>query len=260
MKSAVISVTNQKGGVGKTCTTLNLAASLVQEGKKVLMIDLDPQASLTTACNMDPNELEDSIYLAINGTKKMQELIIPVSFGADLIPSCIDLSAAEMELVNEMARESILREAMNGVISQYDIVLIDCQPGLTLLTINAWTASDFVIIPISDFMAVRGLNLLLKSLTKTRRRLNKNLNVMGILITRTSPRTTHSQVVTEGLYKTLGDRFKIFETQIHEHTAFKESMMYAKPLLEYNPTHKGAGMYSDLAREVIKELEKDYGR
>ena len=255
MKSAVISISNQKGGVGKTCTTLNLAASLVREGKKVLMIDLDPQASLTTASGLDPNKIQDSVYLAINGVKPLKDLVVPVSFGADLIPSCIDLSAAEMELINEMARESILKEAMNGFVPEYDIILIDCQPGLTLLTINAWTASDYVIIPISDYMAVRGLNLLLQSLTKTRRRLNKNLNIMGILITRTSPRTTHSQIVTEGLYKTLGDRFKIFESQIHEHTAFKESMMYAKPLVDYNPNHKGVEMYRELALEVLKELE-----
>jgi chromosome partitioning protein len=250
----VISISNQKGGVGKTATALNLSAALAASGRRVLMIDLDPQASLTTTCGIDPNTLETSIYHVIHGSLPLQDVIRPTSFGADLAPSSIDLSLAEIELVNEMAREMLVKSALDEVRGQYDFVILDCQPGLTLLTINAWTASDHILIPVSDFLAVKGLKLLFDSIARTRQRLNKSLRILGVLLTRTSPRTSHSQIVREGLKNALNGKVHIFETQIKESTRFKESMMYSQPMLSYEPRHEGALAYQALAEEIMAEV------
>lgn len=250
----VISISNQKGGVGKTATALNLSAALCKMGQRVLMVDLDPQASLTTTCGLDPNEPDTSIYHVIHGSVAIRDIIRPVAFGADLAPASIDLSLAEIELVNEMAREMILKGALEEVRGRYDFIILDCQPGLTLLTINAWTASDHVLIPVSDFLAVKGLNLLFQSIARTRARLNQSLRILGVLLTRTHPRTSHSQIVREGLKTTLNGKVHVFETQIKESTRFKESMMYAQPMLTYEPRHEGALAYQALAGEIMDEV------
>jgi chromosome partitioning protein len=250
----VISISNQKGGVGKTATALNLSAALAKRGQRVLMIDLDPQASLTVTCGIDPNTLDTSIYHVIHGSVPLTEIIRKTDFGPDLAPASIDLSLAEIELVNEMAREMILKSALEDVRQRYDFVVLDCQPGLTLLTINAWTASDHVLIPVSDFLAVKGLNLLFDSIARTRQRLNKALRILGVLLTRTQPRTSHSQIVRDGLKATLNGKVHVFETQIKESTRFKESMMYAQPLQEYEPRHEGALAYQSLAEEIMAEV------
>ncbi len=253
MPVPVISISNQKGGVGKTATALNLSAALVQRGHRVLMVDLDPQASLTTICGLDPNAVETSVYHVIRGMP-LSEIVVRTSFGADLAPSSIDLSLAEIELVNEMAREMIVRSALEEVRERYDFIILDCQPGLTLLTVNAWTASDHVLIPVSDFLAVKGLQLLFQSIARTRARLNKSLRILGVLLTRTNPRTNHSQIVREGLKNALNGKVHIFETQIKESTRFKESMMYSQPLLVYEPGHDGALAYAALAEEIMSEV------
>jgi chromosome partitioning protein len=250
----VISISNQKGGVGKTATALNLSASLARMGHRVLMVDLDPQGSLTTTCGLDANAIETSIYHVIHGSVPLSEIILPTSFGAFLAPASIELSLAEIELVNEMARETILKGALDEVRDRYDFIVLDCQPGLTLLTINAWTASDHVLIPVSDFLAVKGLNLLFQSIARTRQRLNKSLRILGVLLTRTNPRTSHNQIVHDGLKATLNGKVHVFDTQIKESTRFKESMMYSQPLLVYEPRHEGAHAYEALAREILQEV------
>ncbi|MBU3093760.1 ParA family protein [Clostridium sp. CF011] len=252
MMAQIIAVSNQKGGVGKTTSTLNLGVALTQLGKKVLMIDLDPQASLTISIGLEPENLEKTIYNALIDDVDIKKLIL---FNELLyfVPSTIDLSAAEMELVSEVGREFKLREALDPVREDFDYVLIDCPPSLGLLTINALVACDVVIVPMApEYLALRGFNLLEKTMAKVKK-LNKKLALMAILITLYDSRTTHHKDVVEELRKS----YPVFHSMIKKSIKFPDAVLAGQPIMTYDRKFEGSVSYQELAKEVIAwEVEK----
>ncbi|MBW9146866.1 ParA family protein [Clostridium sp. CM028] len=252
MMAQIIAVSNQKGGVGKTTSTLNLGVALTQLGKKVLMIDLDPQASLTISIGLEPENLEKTIYNALIDDMDIKKLIL---FNELLyfVPSTIDLSAAEMELVSEVGREFKLREALDPVREDFDYVLIDCPPSLGLLTINALVACDVVIVPMApEYLALRGFNLLEKTMAKVKK-LNKKLALMAILITLYDSRTTHHKDVVEELRKS----YPVFHSMIKKSIKFPDAVLAGQPIMTYDRKFEGSVSYQELAKEVIAwEVEK----
>ncbi|MCB2299562.1 ParA family protein [Clostridium tagluense] len=242
----IIAVSNQKGGVGKTTSTLNLGVALTELGMKVLMIDLDPQASLTISIGLEPENLEKTIYNALIDDVDIRKLIL---FNELLyfVPSTIDLSAAEMELVSEVGREFKLRDALDPVKADFDYILIDCPPSLGLLTINALAACDAVIVPMSpEYLALRGFNLLEKTMAKVKR-LNKKLTLMGILITLYDNRTTHHKdVVAE-----LRNSYPVFNSMIKKSIKFPDAVLAGQPIMTFDRKFEGSISYQELAKEVI---------
>ena len=241
-----IAVSNQKGGVGKTTSTLNLGVALTELGMKVLMIDLDPQASLTISIGLEPENLEKTIYNALIDDIDIKKLIL---FNELLyfVPSTIDLSAAEMELVSEVGREFKLRDAIDPVKEDFDYILIDCPPSLGLLTINALVACDVVIVPMApEYLALRGFNLLEKTMAKVKK-LNKKLTLMGILVTLYDNRTTHHKDVVAELVK----NYPVFNSMIKKSIKFPDAVLAGQPIMTFDRKFEGAVSYQELAKEVI---------
>ncbi len=247
----IIAIANTKGGVGKTTTTINLGSGLHKLGQRVLLIDLDPQSALTASMGLNPAKLQRSVYNVLIGDgTSVADIIRPTEGGPDLLPATIDLSAAELELVAEMGRESILRDALEAVKGNYDYILIDCNPSLGLLTVNALVAADGVIIPLQcEYLAMRGLQLLLRSIERVRVKLNPRLKITGILPTMYNPRTTHSKDVLEETRRAFGDR--VFDVVIKDSVRFKEAPFNAMSILDFAPTHEGAVAYRKLAEVII---------
>jgi len=249
----IIAVSNQKGGVGKTTSTLNLGVALTELGMKVLMIDLDPQSSLTISIGLEPENLEKTIYNALVDDVDIKKLILFDNEFLYFVPSTIDLSAAEMELVSEVGREFKLKEAIDPVKDEFDYVIIDCPPSLGLLTINALVACDVVIVPMApEYLALRGFNLLEKTIAKVKK-LNKKLTLMGILITLYDNRTTHHKdVVTE-----LKKNYPVFNSMIKKSIKFPDAVLAGQPIMTYDKKFEGSISYQELAKEVIAwEAEK----
>nr|MBA2456224.1 ParA family protein [Nocardioidaceae bacterium] len=250
--ATIIAMCNQKGGVGKTTTTINLGAALAELGRRVLLVDFDPQGSLSVGLGYNPGDLDVSIYnLLMHSDVTLDDVVCKTNVaGMDLLPSNIDLSAAEVQLVQEVAREQALLRVLEPVRSEYDVVLIDCQPSLGLLTINALTASDGVIVPLEcEYFALRGVALLKDTIDKVSERLNPRLVIVGLLGTMFDGRTLHAREVLQTLVDGWGD--DVFHTVIRRTVKFSDSTVAGEPITSYATASPGAEAYRQLAREVL---------
>jgi len=247
----IIALCNQKGGVGKTTTSINLGASLAEYGRRVLAIDFDPQGALSAGLGVQTHDSITVYDLLLGREKDAYAAIVETNVpGLDVMPANIDLSAAEVHLVNEVAREQILARVLRQVSDDYDVILIDCQPSLGLLTVNALTAAHGVLIPLEcEFFALRGVALLIETIDKVRDRLNPAIQLDGILATMFDPRTLHSREVLERVVETFGDR--VLETVISRTVKFPDASVAARPITTFAPEHAAAGAYRQLARELI---------
>ncbi|MET4704476.1 ParA family protein [Frigoribacterium sp. UYMn621] len=247
----IIALCNQKGGVGKTTTAISLGAALAGYGRRVLAIDFDPQGALSAGLGVASHEGSNIYDLMLATVKDAHQAIRTTSTpGLDVIPANIDLSAAEVHLVNEVAREQILARVLRQVSGEYDVILIDCQPSLGLLTVNALTAAHGVLIPLEcEFFALRGVALLVETIDKVKDRLNPALQLDGILATMYDSRTLHSREVLERVVETFGDR--VFETVIGRTVKFPDASVSGTPITQFAPDHAAAGAYRQLARELI---------
>ncbi len=247
----IIALCNQKGGVGKTTTTISLGGALAECGRNVLMVDFDPQGALSAGLGVNTHDTVTIYDLLIGREKDVRKAIAPTKTkGIHVIPANIDLSAAEVHLVNEVAREQILARVLKPVLDDYDVVLIDCQPSLGLLTVNALTAAHGVLIPLeTEYFALRGVALLIDTIEKVRDRLNPAIRVDGIVATMYDPRTLHSKEVMERVVEAFGDT--VLDTVIGRTVKFPDASVAAVPITEFAPNHAGAQTYRQLARELI---------
>jgi len=250
----IIAITNQKGGVGKTTTAINLSAALAELGKKVLAIDADPQGNLTSGFGLSKNEMDKTIYEVLNGKEKIQKCIQKeVVEKLDLIPANINLSAIEIELLNTVGREFVLRGEVAKVAKKYDYIIIDCPPALGMLTINAMTTANSVLVPMqSEYYALEGLSQLIHTIELVKERLNPELEIEGIVFTMYDARTNLSQQVVENVKENLEHR--IYETIIPRNIRLAEAPSHGLPINVYDPKSAGAESYNKLAKEVIQEV------
>jgi chromosome partitioning protein len=248
----VIAMCNQKGGVGKTTSTINLGAALAEYGRKVLLVDLDPQGALSAGLGVPHYELAHTVHnLLVEPRVDIDDVLMQTRVeNLDLVPSNIDLSAAEIQLVNEVGREHSLARALRPVLDRYDYLLVDCQPSLGLLTVNGLACADGVVIPTEcEYFSLRGLALLTDTVEKVRDRLNPKLEISGILLTRYDPRTVNSREVMARVVERFGDL--VFDTVITRTVRFPETTVAGEPITTWAPKSSGALAYRALAREVI---------
>src|SRR5947207_62722 len=248
----IIAMCNQKGGVGKATSTINLGAALAEYGRRVLLVDFDPQGALSVGLGVNPHNLDMSIYnLLMDSECTIDDILIKTDVaGLHLLPANIDLSAAEIQLVNEVAREMALARLLRPVRGEYDFILIDCQPSLGLLALNALTCAHGVLIPLEcEFFSLRGVALLLDTIDQVRERLNFDLELEGILATMYDSRTTHCRQVLQRVVEAFGD--KVYQTVITKTVKFPESTVAGAPITTLDPASSGARNYRQLAREVI---------
>lgn len=274
-KCQIIAIANQKGGVGKTTTTFSLGVALAKQGKKVLLIDADPQGDLTTCMGYyNQDDLQNTIGTLMSDTIQDKEINIENAIlnhkeGIDLIPSNLDLSALEMSLVNAMSREFTLKNAIRNVENKYDYILIDCMPSLGMITINALACCDKVIIPVQgEYLAAKGMGHLLKTVSRVKRTINPNLEVGGILLTLVNKRTNLSKETIQDLKETYGRAIKLYDTQIPLAVKTAESTSRGKSIFKYDKNSKVATAYEDFAKEVLEDdrqrqkngITKDFAR
>ena len=256
----VLCIANQKGGVGKTTTAAALAQGLSEYNKRVLLIDWDPQASLTITMGINPENLKRTVYDVLADTIKgegillIHDLVVRTNDpNIDLVPANIELSQAELDLVGAFTRELMLKEMVQPVRRAYDYILVDCLPSLGLLTINGLVAADRVIIPLqAEFLAMRGVGLLLNTISRVKEKLNPSLEIAGILLTMASSRTLHSREVIEVTRKAFGDRIRVFDTVIPASVRFKEAPAAGESILTYASNTDGANAYRQFTREVME--------
>ncbi len=253
----IIAIANQKGGVGKTTTTINLGASLATEGKKVLIVDADPQANATSGYGINPEEMQASIYecladdYPVDGTQ-----VATCVKGLDLVGSRIDLAGAEIELISRKNRESVLRHVLQPVLDKYDYILIDCSPSLGLITVNALTAADSVIIPVqAEYFALEGITKLINTIRIIKPKLNPSLKIEGFLLTMYDARLRLANQIYEELKSHFGTM--VFETVIPRNIKLSEAPSHGLPALLYDPESRGATAYTSLAREIIARHKKE---
>lgn len=243
-----IAFTNQKGGVGKTTSTINVGAGLCREGYEVLLVDLDPQANLTYSLRKSSNPMKNSIYDVMKGNMEPEETLISHN-GFDIMPSSIDLSGAEMEFANEPARENILKSKLAPFYDKYDYILIDCPPNLGLLTLNAFTFVNEVFIVLqSEYLALHGLSKLMEVIEVVKKRLNPEIEITGIICTLFDGRKNLNKEVVDHIEDYFGD--KVFDTRIRDNVALAEAPSHHKTIFEYDPNSHGAEDYEALAKEV----------
>jgi chromosome partitioning protein len=248
----VIALANQKGGVGKTTTAINLGAALAERGKRVLLIDMDPQGALSVGLGLNPLALDQTLYNLLMNPKLDADPVITSTkiTGLDLLPSNIDLAAAEVLLVGEVAREQALARVLRPLRKRYDFLLIDCPPSLGLLTVNSLTAADGVLVPLEcEYFALRGMALLMDTISKITERLNPNLEIVGILATMYDARTVHGREVLGRVEDAFGDR--VFQTVIVKTIRFAEAPVAGESILTYAADSPGAAAYRELAKEVL---------
>jgi chromosome partitioning protein len=248
----IVALCNQKGGVGKTTSTINLGAALAEFGRRVLLVDFDPQGALSVGLGVQPHQLDRTAYnLVMESDVAVDDVLLKTAVpGMDLLPSNIDLSAAEVQLVGEVAREQTLARVIGPIVDEYDFVLIDCQPSLGLLTVNALTAAHEVIVPLEcEFFSLRGVALLIDTIDKVRERLNPKLKLSGILATMYDGRTLHGREVFARVVEAFGDQ--VFDTVISRTVRFPETTVAGEPITTWAPTSAGAKAYRNLAREVL---------
>lgn len=250
--ATVLAMCNQKGGVGKTTSTINLGAALAGYGRRVLLVDLDPQGALSAGLGIASHELDHTIYnLMLEPSTQLTDVLVPTRIeGVDLIPANIDLSAGEVQLISEVGREHTLSRALKPLLHAYDYILIDCQPSLGLLTINALTCAQGVIIPLAaEWFSLRGVHLLVDTIEKVQARINPDLSVAGVLVTMYDGRTVHSREVVGMLDQRFGDT--VYDTIISRTVKFPETTVAGEPITSYAPSSPAAQSYRALAREVI---------
>jgi len=248
----IVAVCNQKGGVGKTTTAISLGAALAEVGRKVLLVDFDPQGALSVGLGFQPHELDATVYnlLMQRGLTARDVLFKTRVDGMDLLPSNIDLSGAEVQLVHEVGREFVLGRALESVRPDYDIILIDCQPSLGLLTVNALACADGVLVPLEcEYFALRGVALLMETIDKVSTRLSPKLTMDGLLATMYDSRTLHTREVLAGVVKGFGD--KVYHTVISRTVRFPDASVAGEPITRFDPSSNGAASYRELAREVL---------
>jgi len=249
----IAAVCNQKGGVGKTTTTINLGAALAERGRRVLLVDFDPQGALSVGLGIQPHELDATVYnLLMERGLTAHDVIIKTRVdGMDLMPSNIDLSGAEVQLVHEVGREFVLGRTLQPVIGDYDVILIDCQPSLGLLTVNALACADGVIVPLEcEYFALRGVALLMETIDKVSTRLSPKLAIDGVLATMYDSRTLHTREVLAGVVEGFGDR--VYHTVISRTIRFPDATVAGEPITRFDPACGGAHAYRELAKEVLE--------
>jgi chromosome partitioning protein len=248
----IAAVCNQKGGVGKTTTTINLGAALAEQGRRVLLVDFDPQGALSVGLGIQPHELDGTIYnLLMERNLSPHDVLVKTSVdGMDLLPSNIDLSGAEVQLVHEVGREFVLGRVLQPVIPEYDIILIDCQPSLGLLTVNALACADGVLVPLEcEYFALRGVALLMETIEKVSSRLSPKLTIDGLLATMYDSRTLHTREVLANVVAGFGER--VFHTVISRTVRFPDATVAGEPITVFDPSSGGASAYRELAKEVL---------
>jgi chromosome partitioning protein len=249
----IVAVCNQKGGVGKTTTTISLGAALAEQGRRVLLVDFDPQGALSVGLGIQPHDIDATIYnLLMQRDVTPQDVLHKTGVhGMDLLPSNIDLSGAEVQLVHEVGREYVLGGVIEPLVAEYDVIMIDCQPSLGLLTINALACADGVVIPLEcEYFAMRGVALLMETIDKVSRRLNTKLSIDGLLATMYDSRTLHTREVLASMVNGFGDQ--VFHTVINRTVRFPDATVAGEPITSFDTGSSGANSYRELAKEVLE--------
>ena len=258
-----VAVCNQKGGVGKTTTTINLGAALAEQGRRVLLVDFDPQGALSVGLGIQPHDIDNTVYnLLMERDVTAHDVLYKTGVnGMDLLPSNIDLSGAEVQLVHEVGREYVLGGVLEPLMPEYDVIMIDCQPSLGLMTINALACADGVLIPLEcEYFAMRGVALLMETIDKVSRRLNPKLTIDGLLATMYDSRTLHTREVLASMVNGFGD--KVFHTVINRTVRFPDATVAGEPITSFDSGSMGANSYRELAKEVLerwRQAEVDHG-
>jgi chromosome partitioning protein len=254
-----VAIANQKGGVGKTTTAINLAAALANSQKKVLLIDVDPQANATSGLGIPRNTLPQNIYHVLISAEPLRAVTLKTDFGLELVPSDRNLAGAEIELIDMPDRELILRNAIEAIKNDYDFILLDCPPALSLLTINALAAADSLLVPIQcEYYALEGVTELFNTLTKIRRAVNPLLKIEGLLLTMYDDRINLSAAVAADLRNFYGNL--VFQTVVPRNVRLAEAPSHGKPVISYDPRSRGAEAYLQLAQEVLKHDQEAFGQ